>query len=273
MNLYRHTGCRQKIIFGTYSTTSVIEISRCRFKQINDKISYGSVNNQVIIHERKEPNINDQKGYGNVNNKVTVHERKEPNIQDQISYSNMNNQMTFTQEVHEEEEPDINDQISYANMNSQVTVHEGKELNIYDQISYANMNSQVKVHEGKEPNINDQISYGNMNNQVTKKGNPMRYACEECQEDWNSMNDLKKHLKENHPGVKGELKIKVAHGKTTITSLIACILEDAGIDPTIINGGIINGIDANAKLGNGEWIVAEADESDGSFIIELKLKH
>ena len=45
----------------------------------------------------------------------------------------------------------------------------------------------------------------------------MRYACEECQEDWNSMDDLKKHLAENHPGVQGELKIKVSHGRTTIT--------------------------------------------------------
>ncbi|MAI76874.1 MAG: UDP-N-acetylmuramate--L-alanine ligase [Pelagibacteraceae bacterium TMED65] len=65
--------------------------------------------------------------------------------------------------------------------------------------------------------------------------------------------------------LKKSITIAGSHGKTTITSLIACILEDAGIDPTIINGGIINGIDANAKLGNGEWIVAEADESDGSF--------
>jgi len=65
--------------------------------------------------------------------------------------------------------------------------------------------------------------------------------------------------------LKKSITIAGSHGKTTITSLIASILEDAGTDPTIINGGIINGIDANAKLGNGEWIVAEADESDGSF--------
>ena len=46
--------------------------------------------------------------------------------------------------------------------------------------------------------------------------NSNNYACEMCQKDWDSMNDLKKHLIENHPGVKGELKIKVSHGKTTI---------------------------------------------------------
>ncbi len=65
--------------------------------------------------------------------------------------------------------------------------------------------------------------------------------------------------------LKSSITVSGSHGKTTSTSLISCILEKANLDPTIINGGIINGIGANAKLGNGEWIVAEADESDGSF--------
>ena len=65
--------------------------------------------------------------------------------------------------------------------------------------------------------------------------------------------------------LKSSITVSGSHGKTTSTSLISCILEKANFDPTIINGGIINGIGANAKLGNGEWIVAEADESDGSF--------
>ncbi len=65
--------------------------------------------------------------------------------------------------------------------------------------------------------------------------------------------------------LKSSITVSGSHGKTTSTSLISCILERANFDPTIINGGIINGIGANAKLGNGEWIVAEADESDGSF--------
>ena len=55
-------------------------------------------------------------------------------------------------------------------------------------------------------------------------------------------------------------------GKTTTTSIIASILEYSGYDPTILSGGIINGLEINAKLGKGEWIVAEADESDGSFV-------
>ena len=65
--------------------------------------------------------------------------------------------------------------------------------------------------------------------------------------------------------LKKSITISGSHGKTTTTSLISSILEYADYDPTIINGGIINEINANAKLGKGEWIVAEADESDGSF--------
>ena len=55
------------------------------------------------------------------------------------------------------------------------------------------------------------------------------------------------------------------HGKTTTTSLVAAMLDGAGIDPTVINGGIINAYGTNARLGSGDWMVVEADESDGSF--------
>ena len=57
-----------------------------------------------------------------------------------------------------------------------------------------------------------------------------------------------------------------SHGKTTTTSLIASIFQETRIDPTIINGGVINSIKNNAKLGNSDWSILEADESDGSFI-------
>ena len=56
------------------------------------------------------------------------------------------------------------------------------------------------------------------------------------------------------------------HGKTTTTSLIAALLDAGGMDPTVVNGGIINAYGANAKVGGGDWIVVEADESDGSFL-------
>ena len=56
------------------------------------------------------------------------------------------------------------------------------------------------------------------------------------------------------------------HGKTTTTSLVATLLDKGGLDPTVINGGIINAYDTNARLGAGEWMVVEADESDGTFL-------
>ncbi|MCS6622598.1 UDP-N-acetylmuramate--L-alanine ligase [Roseibacterium beibuensis] len=56
------------------------------------------------------------------------------------------------------------------------------------------------------------------------------------------------------------------HGKTTTTSMVAALLDQAGLDPTVVNGGIINAYGTNAKVGDGDWIVVEADESDGSFL-------
>ena len=56
------------------------------------------------------------------------------------------------------------------------------------------------------------------------------------------------------------------HGKTTTTSLVATLLDAAGLDPTVINGGIINAYGTNARRGAGDWMVVEADESDGTFL-------
>ena len=56
------------------------------------------------------------------------------------------------------------------------------------------------------------------------------------------------------------------HGKTTTTSMVATLLEAGGLDPTVINGGIINAYGTNARMGEGEWMVVEADESDGTFL-------
>ena len=56
------------------------------------------------------------------------------------------------------------------------------------------------------------------------------------------------------------------HGKTTTTSMVASVLEAAHLDPTVINGGIINAYGTNTRLGAGDWMVVEADESDGSFL-------
>ncbi len=56
------------------------------------------------------------------------------------------------------------------------------------------------------------------------------------------------------------------HGKTTTTSMVAAVLDAGELDPTVINGGVINAYGANAKVGSGEWTVVEADESDGTFL-------
>ncbi len=56
------------------------------------------------------------------------------------------------------------------------------------------------------------------------------------------------------------------HGKTTTTSLVATLLDAGGLDPTVINGGIINAYGTNARMGDGQWMVVEADESDGTFL-------
>jgi UDP-N-acetylmuramate--alanine ligase len=66
--------------------------------------------------------------------------------------------------------------------------------------------------------------------------------------------------------LKKNIIITGSHGKTTTTSLVAKIISTAKLDPTIINGCVINSLKNNAKLGQGEWAVVEADESDGSFL-------
>jgi UDP-N-acetylmuramate--alanine ligase len=65
---------------------------------------------------------------------------------------------------------------------------------------------------------------------------------------------------------KNAIAIGGTHGKTTTTTLVATLLDAGGVDPTVINGGIINAYGTNARLGDGEWMVVEADESDGTFV-------
>src|SRR5271156_4404499 len=66
--------------------------------------------------------------------------------------------------------------------------------------------------------------------------------------------------------LKSCVAIAGTHGKTTTTSMVAALVDAAGFDPTVINGGIINAYGTNARLGAGEWMVVEADESDGTFL-------
>ena len=66
--------------------------------------------------------------------------------------------------------------------------------------------------------------------------------------------------------LKKTVAVAGTHGKTTTTSMVAALLDAGGIDPTVINGGIIESYGSNARLGGSEWMVVEADESDGSFL-------
>jgi UDP-N-acetylmuramate--alanine ligase len=66
--------------------------------------------------------------------------------------------------------------------------------------------------------------------------------------------------------LKSAVAIAGTHGKTTTTTMVAALLEAGGFDPTVINGGIINKYGTNARLGQGDWMVVEADESDGTFV-------
>ena len=66
--------------------------------------------------------------------------------------------------------------------------------------------------------------------------------------------------------LKWTVSVAGTHGKTTTTSMIAALMDEAHLDPTVINGGVINAYGANARLGEGDWMVVEADESDGTFI-------
>ena len=70
----------------------------------------------------------------------------------------------------------------------------------------------------------------------------------------------------NIVALKKNIVVAGSHGKTTTTALVANILVEAGLDPTVINGGVINSLKNNAQLGKGEWAVIESDESDGSFL-------
>jgi UDP-N-acetylmuramate--alanine ligase len=66
--------------------------------------------------------------------------------------------------------------------------------------------------------------------------------------------------------LKSCVAISGTHGKTTTTTMVATLLDAGGLDPTVINGGIINAYGSNARLGEGDWMVVEADESDGTFL-------
>ena len=71
--------------------------------------------------------------------------------------------------------------------------------------------------------------------------------------------------------LKSNVAVAGTHGKTTTTSMIAALLDGGGMDPTVINGGMIHAYGSNARIGQGEWMVVEADESDG--VVQQAARH
>ena len=97
---------------------------------------------------------------------------------------------------------------------------------------------------------------------AVKKGNPERDAALERRIPLVRRAEMLAELMR----LKNTVAVAGTHGKTTTTSLIAAMLDSGGLDPTVINGGIINAYGSNARLGESDWMVVEADESDGSFL-------
>lgn len=97
---------------------------------------------------------------------------------------------------------------------------------------------------------------------AVKKGNPERDAALERRIPLVRRAEMLAELMR----LKNTVAVAGTHGKTTTTSLVAAMLDHGGIDPTVINGGVINSYGSNARLGTSDWMVVEADESDGSFL-------
>jgi len=119
----------------------------------------------------------------------------------------------------------------------------------------------IKIMIGHSPdNLGDAAVV--VTSTAVKKGNPERDAALERRIPLVRRAEMLAELMR----LKHAIAVAGTHGKTTTTSMIAAMLDRGGIDPTVINGGIINRYDSNARLGASDWMVIEADESDGSFL-------
>ncbi len=123
----------------------------------------------------------------------------------------------------------------------------------------------IKFYKGHNKNNIKKISAAVFSSAI-KKNNPELLECEKLAIPVISRAEMLAELMK----FKKSIAVAGSHGKTTTTSLVGSILDSAKFDPTIINGGIINSYSKNNRLGKGEWMIVEADESDGSF---LRLPH
>jgi UDP-N-acetylmuramate--alanine ligase len=139
----------------------------------------------------------------------------------------------------------------------------GQDRNTYPPMSTQLEAEGIELHQGYEAGRLDPppdlVIIGN----ALSRGNP---AVEEVLDSGIPYTSGPRWLGENYLRGKTVIAVAGTHGKTTTTSMIAALLDAGGIDPTVINGGIIESYGSNARLGGSEWMVVEADESDGSFL-------
>lgn len=119
----------------------------------------------------------------------------------------------------------------------------------------------ITVHIGQKPeNLGDSAVV--VTSTAIKHDNPERMEAKERQLPIVRRAEMLAELMR----FKQSVAVGGTHGKTTTTSMVGTLLVEGGLDPTIINGGILNAYGTNARMGDGDWLVAEADESDGSFL-------
>ena len=141
---------------------------------------------------------------------------------------------------------------------------QGSDININSNIRRLKKKG-IKFFKGHDKNNIKKISAIVFSSAI-KKNNPELLECEKLSIPIISRADMLAELMK----YKKSIAIAGSHGKTTTTSLVGSIFFQCGFDPTIINGGIINSLSKNNRLGKSDWMIVEADESDGSF---LRLPH
>ena len=141
---------------------------------------------------------------------------------------------------------------------------QGSDINLNSNITRLKRKG-IKFFKGHDKNNIKKISAIVFSSAI-KKNNPELLECEKLSIPIISRADMLAELMK----YKKSIAIAGSHGKTTTTSLVGSMFFQAGFDPTIINGGIINSLSKNNRLGKSRWMIVEADESDGSF---LRLPH
>ena len=141
---------------------------------------------------------------------------------------------------------------------------QGSDININSNIERLKKRG-IKFFKGHNKNNIKKMSAVVFSSAI-KKNNSELMECEKLSIPLISRADMLAELMK----FKKSIAVAGSHGKTTTTSLVGSIFDNAKLDPTIVNGGIINSYSKNNRLGKGEWMIVEADESDGSF---LRLPH